>query len=222
MTRFGYFFVLAIVIALISPAVNAQTPLNETVESALTGIADIFKDNFNSSQTLGKPVEAGDYVIIPVVIKGAGFGFGTKLEGKGVENKKETAGMMENKHEDRIGLGGGAFVRPIALIVVKKGGDFQLIKLNEGFMSSLAKHMAPAICNMMKATVKKLFKMKKNQKKREKAKREEIIIEKKIREAERMGPGPFGRGPMGPRGPIGPGPRGPMAPMGPNHGPAGK
>ncbi|GEM_PF-5815972 len=76
---------------------------------------------------------------------------------------------------------------------------------------------------MMKDTVKTLFKMKrKSAKKREKAKSEEIIIEKKIREAERMGSGPFGNEPMRPmrpRGPMGPEPRGSM---GPNHDPAGK
>jgi len=193
---------MVMLLTLAGSAVTAQSPLNDTVEATFLGLNDLFKDNFNSSQALGKPVEAGDFVFIPVVIKGAGFGFGSKLKADDKENRKDQNGQFDNKHEDRIGLGGGAFVRPIALIVVKKGGDFQLIKLNEGFMSQLAKSMAPAMCNVIKDSVKNLFKMAKKAKKakEKKVRKEKRIIEKKFREMPPKGPGPM----------MGPGPRGPF------------
>lgn len=197
---FCFFMVLLLCVA--GSTASAQSPLNETVEATFLGLNELFKDNFNSSQALGKPVEAGDFVFIPVVIKGAGFGFGSKLKADDKENRKDQNGQFDNKHEDRIGLGGGAFVRPIALIVVKKGGDFQLIKLNEGFMSQLAKSMAPAMCNVIKDSVKNLFKMAKKAKKakEKKVRKEKRIIEKKLREMPPQGPGPM----------MGPGPRGPF------------
>lgn len=204
MTRFrSLFLVLTMALIFVNCGASAQSPLNETVDTTITGIADLFKNNFSSSQALGKPVEAGDFVFIPVVVKCAGFGFGTKLEAKDSEKRKDQVGNLENKHEDRIGLGAGAFVRPVALIVVKKGGDFQLIKLNEGFMTTLAKNMAPAMANVIKETIKNLFKMRaKKAKRRAKMKDKNIIIEKKLREARQRGP----RGMMGPKGPMGPRP----------------
>lgn len=199
---------LVLSLAFFSPAVFAQSPLNETVETTISGIADLFKDNFNSTQALGTPVEAGDYVFIPVVVKGAGFGFGGKLEANDKESRKEQVGNSENKHKDRLGLGAGAFVRPIALIVVKKGGNFELIKLNEGFMTSLAQAMGPALIKMAQGTVKQLFKLqqkkaRKNARKNKKKREKEIIIEKKMMQGYPMRP----RGMMGPRPPMGPGPR---------------
>lgn len=162
-------FVVLLLVALALPG-YAQSQLNENVATSLQGIAGLFKDNFNSSQTLGEPVEAGDYVIIPVVVKAAGFGFGTKLEALDSEKHKDQLGKSENKHKDRFGLGGGIFVRPVALIVIKKGGDFQLIKLNEGFMNTLAKKLAPAMAKMMKETILSLVKMRqKNRNKEHKA-----------------------------------------------------
>lgn len=179
------FYAVLVIFALCTvPAAFSQDGLNETAKTAMLGISKIFTNNFDSSQTLGTPVEAGDYIIIPVVCKFAGFGFGTKLEAKDREAGPVKNGKTENDQRDRLGLGGGAFVKPVALIFVKKDGEYKVVKLAEGFVSQIAKHMVPAMAKIIKDGVKKMAKKYKGRtmgprgKKMEKEKR--IIIRKKL------------------------------------------
>ena len=66
--------------------------LAETTDVALRNISDVLSKNLNSSQTFGKPVYAGDYIVIPVIAKGVIFGYGSKLEdfGQSFKNVEKT------------------------------------------------------------------------------------------------------------------------------------
>lgn len=133
--------------------------------STLVGLSKLFSDNFSASETLGKPVSAGEYVIIPVVCKVAGFGFGGKSEDKEqakVSSKKSNKG---DKEEQRFGLGSGFMLKPVALIIVKQGGNFEIVKLDPGFFAQLAKHMSKSMSGMLKNVLVKLFKMRKEKRK---------------------------------------------------------
>jgi uncharacterized spore protein YtfJ len=142
----------------LSPAF-AENQTKDAAKDFLNNYSELLEQNFSSSQAFGSPIEAGDYVVIPVVCKITGFGFGTKLKSKNVEGAKEQEGKMQN-HEGRLGLGGGAVLKPIALIFVNKSGGFEVVNLNEGFFAQLGKSMAPAMANVVKETIKKLFKYK--------------------------------------------------------------
>ncbi|GAB4276762.1 MAG: hypothetical protein Kow0029_19030 [Candidatus Rifleibacteriota bacterium] len=202
MIRLRILFILSVVFAFcLSMPAYCEVPINENAKDLITGLSKMFETNFDSSQTLGKPVEAGDYVIIPVVVKGIGFGFGTKLEGGEREAGNSDTGKKENNHKDRLGLGGGGFVKPVALIFVKKDGDFKLIKLNQGFLYQFAKNLAPAMAGVVKETIKTLIKMhqKKKQKARDKKlkkqhqREREVIIRKKMEMGPREERPPFVR-----------------------------
>jgi uncharacterized spore protein YtfJ len=157
-TRIGLFLLMTFIFCCFA-SIQAKESLTQSTETTLAGLADMFRQNFSSSQALGKPVDAGDYIIIPVVCRVAGFGFGTKLEGFEKEKGIPTDGKVENKQKDRIGIGGGCITRPVALIFVKKGGDFQVVKVNEGFFTELAKRMVPAMMGMIKDVARKMMKM---------------------------------------------------------------
>lgn len=134
--------------------VLAQDAMSESATDALKGMSELFMHNLNTSQTLGRPFEAGDYTVIPVVAKGLGFGLGTKLEAKDKEVGNAGAGKNESHQKDRIGMGGGGFVKPVALIMIKKDGTFKVVKLSEGIFAQMAKHMVPAIGSLITRTIK--------------------------------------------------------------------
>lgn len=153
----GLFKVVAMVMAFILgsfvPVFAQDETMSETAGDALSSMSTLFMQNLNTSQTLGKPFEAGEYTIIPVVAKGLGFGLGTKLEAKDFEAGGGGNGKNESKQKDRIGLGGAGFVKPVALIMIKKNGEFKVVKLCDGIFAQFAKYMLPAISSMVRKTI---------------------------------------------------------------------
>ncbi|MGM0598933.1 MAG: GerW family sporulation protein [Candidatus Rifleibacteriota bacterium] len=158
--------------------------------STLVGLSKLFSDNFSSSESLGRPVSAGEYVIIPVVCKVAGFGFGAKSEDK--ENEKGTSktNKKDEKEEQRFGLGSGFMLKPVALIIIKQGGNFEIVKLNPGFFGQLAKHMSLAMTNTIKDSLQKLIKMKtmkmKKMKKKKKKKMKKMMEKMQKKKKKKM------------------------------------
>ncbi len=148
-------FVVVMAFMLVSfvPAFSQEETMSETAGDALSSMSTLFAQNLNTSQTLGKPFEAGEYTIIPVVAKGLGFGLGTKLEAKDFEAGGGGNGKNESQQKDRIGLGGGGFVKPVALIMIKKSGEFKVVKLCDGIFAQFAKYMLPAIGSMVRKTI---------------------------------------------------------------------
>lgn len=199
--------VLGLIFTTFSTGYAEENSNDMMAASTLVGLSKLFSDNFSASETLGKPVSAGEYVIIPVVCKVAGFGFGGKSEDKEEEKGTSKTTRKGDKEENRFGLGSGFMLKPVALIIVRQGGDFEIVKLNPGFFGQLAKHMSKAMSGMFKNTLIKLFKMRKENKK---AKINQL--RKKRRQMKRSGkniPPQMRKGPM----------QGPRPPMPPQHRP---
>lgn len=130
----------------------AQESIADIALDSMSGISDVFIKNMNNAQTLGKPVEAGEFIIIPVLCKGIGFGLGTKLD-DGKKVGPAPMGKVDSKNQDRLGLGGGAFLKPVALIMINKKGEFKVVRLCEGIFAQLAKYMLPAIGTLVRKTI---------------------------------------------------------------------
>jgi uncharacterized spore protein YtfJ len=152
-------FTLILVLTLFTVCPAFADGETASTNAFLNGFSDLLEKNFSSSQTFGNPINAGDYVVIPVVCKITGFGFGNKLEGKELVNTGNQQ-AKSNSQKGRIGLGGGVVLKPIALIFIKNDGEFNVVNLNEGFFSQLGKSMGPAMVKMVKETVKSLLKYK--------------------------------------------------------------
>ncbi len=144
---------MAFMLSSFVPAFSQDETMSETAGDALSSMSTLFSQNLNTSQTLGKPFEAGEYTVIPVVAKGLGFGLGTKLEAKDFEAGGGGNGKNESQQKDRIGMGGAGFVKPVALIMIKKSGEFKVVKLCDGIFAQFAKYMLPAIGSMVRKTI---------------------------------------------------------------------
>lgn len=151
---FGLFFALVCCLPVLAQTapVMEQKGTSEIALDSMNGISDLFMKNLATSETLGKPFEAGDYTIIPVVCKGIGFGLGTKLD-DATKVGPQPAGKVDSKEQDRLGLGAGGFVKPVALIMINKNGEFKVVKLCEGMFAQLAKYMLPAIGTLVRQTI---------------------------------------------------------------------
>jgi uncharacterized spore protein YtfJ len=172
----------AIAVLMFSSSLYAE----EGSELNLMNFGKILAHNFSPSQTLGNPVEVGNYIVIPIVCKGMGFGMGEKQEGKNSSSNKDKDGAKNSIKKDRAGLGGGGFVKPIALIMIDKNkGDYKLIKLNEGIVSQMAKHLIPQMTKMCEKLIDYKMKAKNRMDAKKKAKkaalkRKKMKIEKEI------------------------------------------
>jgi uncharacterized spore protein YtfJ len=128
--------------------------LGEVAQEAFSGVSQVFSENLNSSQVLGNPIYVGKQTIIPVICKGIGYGFGTKLEDKDKHANKSNAKSAYKNEKDRLGIGAGGFARPVALIFINADGRVRVEKLNEGFVAQLAKHVFPQFARLVKDVVK--------------------------------------------------------------------
>lgn len=151
---FGLFFALVCCLPVVAQTapVMGQKGTSEIALDSMSGISDLFMKNLTTTETLGKPFEAGDYTIIPVVCKGIGFGLGTKLDDD-TKVGPQPEGKVNSKEQDRLGLGAGGFVKPVALIMINKNGEFKVVKLCEGMFAQLAKYMLPAIGTLVRKTI---------------------------------------------------------------------
>ncbi|HVP94531.1 MAG TPA: spore germination protein GerW family protein [Methanoregulaceae archaeon] len=73
-------------------------------ESMLKSTAEELRESLEAEHVMGKPVDLGDKLVIPVTRFGFGFGAGGGGEGK----------------ESGQGSGGGAGIEPVALIILYK------------------------------------------------------------------------------------------------------
>ncbi len=182
----GLCYLAVITVLMFSSSLYAE----EGAELNLMNFGKILAHNFSPSQTLGNPVEVGNYIVIPIVCKGMGFGMGEKQEGKNSSSNKDKDGAKNAIQKDRAGLGGGGFIKPIALIMIDKNkGDYKLIKLNEGIVSQMAKHLVPQMTKMFEKLIefkmqarKKMAKKHRQQKQKIREKKQQmkkqIILEK--------------------------------------------
>ena len=72
-----------------------------------------------SETVIGKPIETGDTMVIPITKISLGFMVGSS--GNPEEQKKKTEGT---------GLGGGALIEPLAVITIQKG-EVKIHRLKE-------------------------------------------------------------------------------------------
>lgn len=116
----------------------------------LNNLGTILSQNLNANTVLGTPVTAGDVTLIPVIIKGFGMGLGEGLRSQGATQSREK--QNEESSLDRKGTGGGlgGFTRPIAIIVVKKDGGVQILKLQtESWIAQGVQALVPVFQNMI-------------------------------------------------------------------------
>ena len=167
MKRTSFVAVFCVVLMLFVTSASFAVDIAETTDVALENISEVLSKNLNSSQTFGKPVYAGDYIVIPVISKCVVFGYGSKLEDFGQKYKSiEKTKKAEKKAKDRITLGAAGVSRPVALIFISKSGDFKVVKMNEGIASQLAKYIVPQIPNFIKEAINYKNKLMKRYKKK--------------------------------------------------------
>ena len=82
-----------------------------------------------SESVVGKPIQVGESLIIPVTKMSVGFG---TAQGEGSGGKEPGKGSMG-------GLGGGIALDPQGFLVVDKGGSAQLLALSDAKQGALAK-----------------------------------------------------------------------------------
>jgi|GEM_PF-6849212 len=114
----------------------------QLIVKTLDKLNEILSKNLDSSNTLGIPGTIGDTTIIPIVAKGLGFGMGG-----GITSQETKDGARD---KDGIGCGGGGFIRPIAIMVLKKDGTFQIHRVNESWLAEAIKQIVPVIQNMLR------------------------------------------------------------------------
>lgn len=102
--------------------------LNEVINGLLGEMRKIS----GSDTVVGKPIEAGDTLIVPVCKLSIGFGTG-QVEGKGTGGDR-AEGSLEGG-----GAGGGISMEPLAFVVVGKDGNAQLLSLKETKQSNLSR-----------------------------------------------------------------------------------
>jgi uncharacterized spore protein YtfJ len=83
-----------------------------------------------SRTVVGDPMTVEEITIIPLISIGFGFGAGGG-SGKG-ESKQKGEGMMG-------GTGGGAWVRPVALVVIDKEGNVRIEPVRRGLSTFVEK-----------------------------------------------------------------------------------
>jgi uncharacterized spore protein YtfJ len=98
-------------------------------EITKTTLAEIEKV-LTTRTVVGEPMTVEGITIIPLISIGFGFGAGGG-SGKG-ESKQKGEGMMG-------GTGGGAWVRPVALVVIDKEGNVRIEPVKRGLSTFVEK-----------------------------------------------------------------------------------
>jgi uncharacterized spore protein YtfJ len=99
------------------------------VENLIDTLLGKLKDLVDSETVVGKPIEAGKAIVIPVTKISFGFGAG------GGQTKSDT--------DKGSGTGGGAIIEPIAIIMVEDGA-VRVHSLKEGNLAKVVE-MVPGI-----------------------------------------------------------------------------
>lgn len=143
------FWILLLVVLSLTPGAFAQEATNSSsLPLMLDNLGTILKQNLNANTVLGTPIQAGDVTLIPVIMKCFGMGLGEGLRSEG-HNREKSA---EESSLDRKGAGGGlgGAARPIAIIVVKKDGNVQILKLQyESWIAQGVQALVPVFQNMI-------------------------------------------------------------------------
>ncbi len=119
------------------------------VQGTLEKLSSMLAHNLDSGATLGTPITVGETTIIPIVCKGLGFGFGTGMVQQQEEGADDQGENESNKDRKGLGCGGGGFAKPVAIMVLKKDGSFQLHRLQESGLAQVVKILFPAIQNLI-------------------------------------------------------------------------
>ena len=114
-------------------------PLEEIMKTVMEEIRQICQ----SETVIGKPIQSGDTVIVPVSKVSFGFGGGG---GEGGEEKNTGSGTA---------IGGGANIEPVAFIVVSKGKvNIMPLKSKEVTISKVV-DLIPTVMEILKNRSKK-------------------------------------------------------------------
>ncbi len=163
MRRMALGFVLMLVLAWAAGAQGAAGNDELMLLPAMDKLGGLISGALDSSQTLGTPLKVGDVTIVPVLVKGLGFGMGEGLVGQEEASDRPDRSNSElSKDRHGIGGGGGGFMRPIALLVITKEGHVQVHRLQESALAQLAKALMPALEKMIQQRLA-IFKMKMEQ-----------------------------------------------------------
>jgi len=145
------FWILLLVVLSLTPGAFAQEATNSSSLPLMLGnLGSILTENLNASTILGTPIQAGDVTLIPVTMKCFGLGLGEGLRSEGASESHEKASEESSKDRKHAcgGLGGAA--RPIAIIVVKKDGNVQILKLqHESWIAQGVQALVPVLNNMV-------------------------------------------------------------------------
>lgn len=111
-------------------------------------IGELLKTNLDANTVLGTPIPAGDVTLIPIVARGFGFGLGERVRSETEVKAHDKASKEGEKGNKGIGAGAGGMARPIAILVVKKDGHVQLMRLQpEGWISQAISTLVPVLQN---------------------------------------------------------------------------
>ena len=100
-----------VLIALLCVACLAQAEEPAAVSAdlglAFQQVGDLLKTNLDANAVLGTPVTAGDVTIIPIVVRGFGFGMGEKVRSETEVKSHDKASKEGEKGNKGIGCGAG-------------------------------------------------------------------------------------------------------------------
>ncbi len=153
-----------VLIALLCVACLAQAEEPAAVSADLNltfhQVGDLLKSNLDANAVLGTPVTAGDVTIIPIIVRGFGFGMGERVRSETEVKSHDKASKEGEKGNKGIGCGAGGMARPIAILILKKDGQVQLHRLQpESWISQAVSTLVPVFQNM----INKRFEMRKMQ-----------------------------------------------------------
>lgn len=124
---------------LLAAGALAATPL-------ATGSADTFRailgDRLDPDSVVGTPVQVGDLVLIPVVMRG--FAVGACDTSRNRDRAAAPPSTTCNfDRDDREAAGGMGFVRPVSLIVIDKTGRLEIHNLQANFLVEMIERLLP-------------------------------------------------------------------------------
>ena len=144
-------WILLLVALSLTPGAFAQAATESSaLPLMLDSLGSILSRNLEANTVLGIPVTAGDLTLVPIVTKcfGMGLGEGIRNEDKNKIREKQSSESSRDRQHACGGLGGSA--RPVAILMIKKDGSYQMIRLQpDNWIAQGVQALVPVFQNMI-------------------------------------------------------------------------